>query len=165
MAPSTNIATYSETKAIKLDGANDASPAQSATQRWNALSPTAKIAIGASVGGVFAVCMGVFAFCCIRQRRAGKHEKLVEDAKFEKERTELMAYRAEMGRLRSEKQVMGGSMHSGYGPVPQTSISVMGATVGPGGRNISGGSNPGYANPKYAQSVSTLGSGRGYQRY
>ncbi|KAF2638329.1 concanavalin A-like lectin/glucanase [Massarina eburnea CBS 473.64] len=42
--------------------------------RWKALSTTAKIAILASVGGVLAVGACIFAFCCVRQRNAGRKE-------------------------------------------------------------------------------------------
>jgi hypothetical protein len=67
------------------------------------MSQTAKIAIIASVGGVVVIGLAVFGFCCIKQRRLGKHERLLEDAKFEKNQSELMAYRADMARARSEK--------------------------------------------------------------
>ncbi|RMZ78175.1 hypothetical protein DV738_g4080, partial [Chaetothyriales sp. CBS 135597] len=89
--------------AIKLDGENSASTVQSATQKWNSLSQTAKIAILASIGGVALIAALGFAFFCFKQRRAGKHERLAEDAKFEKDTAELLAYRTEMGRLRSQK--------------------------------------------------------------
>lgn len=104
-------------KEMKLDGDNGESP----VERWRGLSDTTKIAIGASVCGVALIAAVIFGFCCIKQRRAGKHEKLLEDAKFEKDRAELMAFRAEMGRQRNEKIAMmqgapvGQSTPSNYG--------------------------------------------------
>lgn len=94
-----SIKLLNETKPVNLDGDNG----QTIGQKWSGLSQNAKIAIAAAVGGSFLIALCVFAFCCIRQRRAGKHEKLLEDAKYEKDRSELLAFRAEMGRQRSEK--------------------------------------------------------------
>ena len=94
-----SIKLLNNTSPLKLDGSNG----QSAQQRWAGLSQNTKIAIAASVGGVLLLALCVFAFCCLKQRRAGKHEKLLEDAKFEKDRSELLAFRAEMGRQRNEK--------------------------------------------------------------
>lgn len=94
-----SIKLLNETKAIQLDGGNN----KTVAQKWSGLSQNAKIAIAASVGGALLIALCVFAFCCLRQRRAGKHEKLLEDAKYEKNRTEILAFRAEMGRQRSEK--------------------------------------------------------------
>lgn len=87
------------TKAINLDG----SSGESMAKKWQGLSTSTKIAVAATVGGVALVFMCVFIFCCMKQRRQGKHEKLLEDAKFEKDRAELMAFRAEMTRQRTEK--------------------------------------------------------------
>ena len=107
------------------------------------MSSGAKIAIIASVCGVAAVGLAVFVFCCFKQRRIGKHERLVEDAKFEKNQADLMAYRAEMGRTRSEKfaQVQVHAMPVGN----------MGATMQPPRTPMNGGASP------------LLGGG--YQRY
>ena len=147
---------FSDTKPIKLDGDNSESDLQSARQKWNGLSKEAKIAIAASVIGVAAICVAVFIFCCIKQRRVGKHEKLVEDAKFEKNQSELMAYRSEMSRMRSEKLAEARA----FG----TSPGNMGASVAQQSPNI-GYANSSYAKSNYAHSISTYGSGRGYQRY
>lgn len=97
-----SIKLLNSSKPIKLDGSNT----QSAVQKWNGLSSTTKIAIGASVCGALLIAAIVFIFCCIKQRRAGKRERLLEDAKFEKDRAELMAFRAEMSRQRGEKLAM-----------------------------------------------------------
>ncbi|KAK5076013.1 hypothetical protein LTR64_008542 [Lithohypha guttulata] len=94
-----SIKLLNETKPVNLDGDNG----QTIGQKWSGLSQNAKIAIAAAVGGSFLIALCVLAFCCIRQRRVGKHEKLLEDAKYEKDRSELLAFRAEMGRQRSEK--------------------------------------------------------------
>lgn len=97
-----SIKILNTTAAIKLDSTNG----ESVVKRWQGLSETAKIAIGASVCGAASIAAIIFAFCCIKQRRAGKHERLLEDAKFEKDRVELLAFRAEMGRQRNEKLAM-----------------------------------------------------------
>lgn len=116
---------------------------QSASQRWNGLSSGAKIAIVASVCGVAAVGLAVFVFCCFKQRRIGKHERLVEDAKFEKNQAELMAYRSDMSRARSEKlaQIQVNAMPAGN----------MGATMYTPRTPVHGGASP--------------LMGGGYQRY
>lgn len=151
----------SDTKPIKLDGANGHSTAQTAEQKWNGLSKNGKIAVAASVLGVLAVCVIVFAFCCIRQRRIGKHEKLIEDAKFEKNQSELLAYRAQMSRQRSEKLAEARAL--GISPANMN----MGASYSPQmypNQNM-GYANSNYAHSNYAHSFSTASSGRGYQRY
>jgi hypothetical protein len=163
------LITPSTTTALALDGANGSSTSQTATQKWKSLSSGVKIAIACSVGGAILAIIAVFAFCCIKQRRAGKHEKLIEDAKFEKERAELMAYRAEMGRMRTEKM----TMQTGMATSP-VGMGMAGATLYtpiPGqqsARSVSGGSgsSAGYNSQGYAQStMSSMNSGRGYQRY
>jgi Glycosyl hydrolases family 16 len=167
-----SIKTLNTTDPIKLDGDNSASASQTAKQKWNGLSKTTKIIIAASVLGVVVVCIAVFAFCCIRQRRAGKHEKLVEDAKFEKNQSELLAYRAQMSRMRSEKLAEARAMG-----VPAANMHMMGP--GAGASFVAQSPNPAldprnhYMNGGYARSVSSFGSagqqgsmgGRGYQRY
>lgn len=94
-----SIKLLNTTAPIKLDGSNG----ESASKRWAGLSTTTKIAIGAGIGGAALIFAAVFVICCLKQRRVGKHEKLIEDAKFEKDRAELMAFRAEMTRQRNEK--------------------------------------------------------------
>ncbi|EXJ95862.1 hypothetical protein A1O1_00987 [Capronia coronata CBS 617.96] len=159
-----SIKSLNDTSPIKLDGENSGSTTQSMKQKWNGLSSTTKNIIIGVVCGVALLCVAIFAFCCIRQRRAGKHEKLVEDAKYEQNAAEVLAYRANMTRLRGEKMttaqvrvspVMGnaGAMYQNHG---QTQPMMGAASPNPGA---------GYANSNYAQSVSTFGSGRGYQKY
>lgn len=130
------------------------SSVKSAEQKWNGLSKNAKIAIGASVVGALVVCVAVFAFCCIKQRRIGKHERLIEDAKFEKDQSELLMFRQQMSRERSEKMAQARAM--------EVSPGNMGASYSPSGYASPNGT---YAQSHYAQSVGSYGSGRGYQRY
>ena len=68
------------------------------TQRFNDLSHGAKIGIFSTVVAAIAVCVGMWVFCCVKQRRAGKAERKLADALFEKDTAELMAYRAQMGK-------------------------------------------------------------------
>ena len=137
-------------------------------QKWKGLAPTTKYIIIGVVGGVLLLCVLIFAFCCIKQRRAGKHEKLLEDAKYENNTAEVLAYRADMSRLRNEKMhearvtvtpVMGnaGAMYQNHG---QTQPMMGRTSANPNGAY-------GYArsHSNYSQSVSTFGSGRGYQKY
>lgn len=75
-----------------------APPPESVTQRFNGLSHGAKIGIFSTVAGAIAVCVVMWAFCCIKQRRAGKAERRAADAIYEKDTAELMAYRMRMGK-------------------------------------------------------------------
>jgi hypothetical protein len=99
----------------------------------------------------------VFAFCCIRQRRAGKHERLIEDAKYEKMQGEVMAYRADMNRMRSEQKMMASSVEH-FSPVSPMMGNVGASFPGQGSPMMGGGRSPnpmGYGYP----------GGRGYQKY
>lgn len=87
-------------KALSLDGHNDLSPSQNAAQRWKALPKSAQIAIISSLAGVLLVGLAVMTFCCIKQRKAGKRERAIADAEFEKGTAELLAFKAEMNRQR-----------------------------------------------------------------
>lgn len=112
--------------------------------------------------------MAVFAVCCIKQRRIGKREKLLEDAKFEKNANELLAYRAEMTRQRNEKLAM---MSPGGLSPASTAVNSYNASPNP-----MKSPNPGYgyansnyapstySNTTYAQSMHSFG-GRGYQKF
>jgi hypothetical protein len=88
-------------RAFALDGNNNVSTAESVAQRWKSLSNSAKVAIFCSAAGVLLVAVTVMTFCCIRQRKAGKKERAIADAEFEKGATELLAFRAEMNRQRT----------------------------------------------------------------
>lgn len=110
----------STTKAIHLDGNNDPSASQTIKQKWSGLSHTTKLAIEASVGGVLALFALVFAFCCVKQRRAGKRERILADAEFEKNANEVLSYRAAMAGQKMplvgvSEQQMGGQGRQGGG--------------------------------------------------
>jgi hypothetical protein len=92
------------------------STAQTAAQRWRALSSTAKIAIACSIAGVILLAILIMVFCCIKQRRAGKKERALADAEFEKGTVELLAFRAEMNRQRALRMqdLKGGLGGNGY---------------------------------------------------
>lgn len=157
-----SIQTLNSEKAIHLDGNNGGTLTQTTSQKWNALSKTTKIAIVAAVGAVLLISLAIFTFCCIKQRRAGKRERLMEDAKFEKSTAELLAWKAQMARDRQ----MGGQMgnipyqHSGY------ANSAYSAGGGQSGYSqVGGGAYEKGGASSYAPSVSTFGSGKGYQRY
>lgn len=129
-------------------------------QKWNGLPKTTKYIIIGVVVGVVVLILAIFIFCCIKQRRAGKHEKLIEDAKYEKNTAEVLAYRDNLSRQRSNELK---SAQYGVAPV-MGSAGAMYQNRGQSQPMISGtmSPNPGYG---YANSVSTYGSGRGYQKY
>lgn len=76
----------------------NAPPPMTASQRWNKLSPGAKIGVGSAVG-VSAVALVVLAVVyCIRARRAGRREKAAADLEWERETREMSAYRQRMAK-------------------------------------------------------------------
>ncbi|KIW84487.1 hypothetical protein Z517_03737 [Fonsecaea pedrosoi CBS 271.37] len=155
-----SIKILNDTKPIQLDGENSQSSTQSIKQKWNGLSQQTKYIIIGVVCGVVILCILIFAFCCIRQRRAGKHEKLVEDAKYEKITSEVMAYRADMSRMRAEQKMMGTSVHVSPVTPMMGNAGVSVQNFGNASPMVGGGRSPnpgyGYANSGYA---------RGYQKY
>ena len=107
---------YRNKPALKLDGANAPPTLSSATKTWNGLSTGAKIGILSGVGGVLLLLLALFAFFCIKQRRLGKKEKALEDATWEKNTQELLGFRAEMHRQRTQRlQEMVGQNGTGSG--------------------------------------------------
>jgi hypothetical protein len=60
---------------------------------WDALPKAAQIAIIGSALGTGALLLLLLTFCCIKQRRAGRREKAIADAEFEKGEAELMEFR------------------------------------------------------------------------
>ncbi|KKY15707.1 putative cell wall glucanase [Phaeomoniella chlamydospora] len=86
-----------------LDGNNSQSTSEKAKSKWNSLSKTAKVAIGSSAAGVAVLGVIAFAFCCIKQRKAGRRERALADAEYEKQTAELLQYRSELNRQRSER--------------------------------------------------------------
>ncbi|KIW17508.1 hypothetical protein PV08_04702 [Exophiala spinifera] len=147
-----SIKALNVTKPLKLDGENSDSTSKTIKQKWDGLTSTQKYIIGGVVGGVALILIALYAWFCVRQRRAGKHEKLIEDAKYEKNVSEVMAYRSEMARSRNEKSQV--QVHvspvmnngNGFGPTlhHQQSQPMMAAMRSP---------SPGY------------GYGRGYQKF
>ncbi|KAL9634291.1 MAG: hypothetical protein Q9204_003056 [Flavoplaca sp. TL-2023a] len=76
----------------------NAPPPLTATQRWNKLSPGAKIGVGSSVGITCIALIAVAGFYCVRQRKAGRQERAAADLAFESERKELSAYQMQMSK-------------------------------------------------------------------
>ena len=81
----------------------------------------------------------------------------MEDAKFEKSTAELLAYRAQMARDR--QMGVGGmnGMNGGQVNIPYQHSGYANSSYSVGAHSARTGG--------YAQSVSTFGSGKGYQRY
>ena len=69
-------------------------PPKTVAQRWAGLSTGAKIAIYVSIAAVVLAILGVSTICCISQRKAGRRERALADANWEKDHAEAMAYRA-----------------------------------------------------------------------
>jgi len=64
--------------------------------RWAALPQGAKIGIIAGSLGLFAVILLLIAFCCVKQRRAGRKEHAALLAQEQKEAAELQEYKVQM---------------------------------------------------------------------
>ncbi|KAL8933698.1 MAG: hypothetical protein Q9216_006246 [Gyalolechia sp. 2 TL-2023] len=76
----------------------NAPPPMTASQRWNKLSPGAKIGVGAAVGVSAVVLIVLAAVYCVRARKAGRKEKALADAAFESEAREMTVYRQRMAK-------------------------------------------------------------------
>jgi hypothetical protein len=111
-----SIQILNTTQPLKLDGNNDPSASENVSHKWNSFSHTTKLAIEASAGAAAAIAFLAFAFFCIRQRRAGRREKALEDAEWEKSSAELLAYRGAMDTQQPQQQTpMMGGMRAGGG--------------------------------------------------
>jgi hypothetical protein len=64
-----------------------------AEAHYRALPKWAQAAIAAGSVAVFAIAVLGFAFCCIKSRRAGRRERAVADAQWEKDMQELAEYK------------------------------------------------------------------------
>ncbi len=73
--------------------AKEPPPSPTVAEKWEALSPTAKIAIYASGAGVGAAIVAFALFYCIRQRRRGAREAKIAEQKAEQERLELERFK------------------------------------------------------------------------
>ncbi|KAI1613693.1 extracellular cell wall glucanase Crf1/allergen Asp F9 [Exophiala viscosa] len=156
----TSIKVLNDTTPIKLDGEDSTSAAKTIKQKWNGLPQTTKYIIIGVVGGVLLIVASVFAFCCIRQRRAGKHERLIEDAKYEKNAAEVLAYRADMTKMRFDKS-KGPSVH--VSPI----IGNGGAAFQNYGQTqpMMGGMRSPAPQYGHGHNVNPFGGARGYQKF
>lgn len=73
-----------------------APPPLTLNQRYQALPKAAQIAIIAGSASLGAALFGLLLFCCIKQRRAGRREREIADAAFQKEHAQMMMYRKQM---------------------------------------------------------------------
>ncbi|KAF2151876.1 glycoside hydrolase family 16 protein [Myriangium duriaei CBS 260.36] len=64
--------------------------------RWSNLPQGARIGIIGGAIGVGAICLILFTFCCIKNRRAGRKERAIADAEWERNLTELQRYKQMM---------------------------------------------------------------------
>jgi len=60
---------------------------------YKALSKTARIGIAAAALAFIALCISLLTFCCIKQRRAGRRERAIADAEWERAQNELAQYK------------------------------------------------------------------------
>ncbi|KAK2757139.1 hypothetical protein FQN53_008506 [Emmonsiellopsis sp. PD_33] len=70
-------------------------PRKSIAQKWRELPQTTKIAIIASAGGVVAIALVILAFCCIKQRRAGRKEHNIEESRFTTEQNDMITMQSQ----------------------------------------------------------------------
>ncbi|KAJ9296830.1 CAZyme family GH16 [Paecilomyces variotii] len=70
-------------------------PAESVSQKWSKLPSGAKIGIACAIAGVGASALGLFAFYCVKQRRAGRAEYNLENSKFDTNRTEMSNFQSQ----------------------------------------------------------------------
>ncbi|KAL9103708.1 MAG: hypothetical protein Q9163_001257 [Psora crenata] len=75
-----------------------APPSQTMKQRWQGLSSGAKIGIASGVVAFAVLAAILFALFFFRQRRAGKREAAAAAAVYEKDTTELLQYKAQVGK-------------------------------------------------------------------
>ena len=91
----------------------NAGPAPTVADRWKGLSKGAQIGIIAGVGAVLLAAIVTFTICCCKQRRAGRRERALADAEWDKNTAELMAYKSRI----NNPGAMPGFGHGGYRPV------------------------------------------------
>ncbi|PYH63542.1 glycoside hydrolase family 16 protein [Aspergillus vadensis CBS 113365] len=84
-------------------------PPKSLSEKWNELPSGAKAGVGIGVAAVGASCLAGFIFFCVRQRKRGRLEHALNDAKWDSERTEMNNFQSEW--KQSEWK------HKGYQPV------------------------------------------------
>lgn len=77
---------------------NKLSTTQKAEKKWTGLSDTAKIAIGASVGGTILLVAVIYTFVCITQRKKGRAECEAADKEWNAHQEEMALYREKMAR-------------------------------------------------------------------
>lgn len=73
-------------------------PAESVSQKWNGLPVGAKIGIAAGVVALIVALIGLFICYCVKQRRAGRRERVAEDLAYEKDTAELIQFRQTVGK-------------------------------------------------------------------
>lgn len=88
-----SIKLVDEGKNSTVEEAINAPPPESISDKFNNLSPTAKLAIYASAAGVGVVLLAWALFYCIRQRRRGAREAALAMKKQEEERLELERFK------------------------------------------------------------------------
>lgn len=69
-------------------------PPESLAQKWANLPSTTRIGILAGVGSFGALAVISFFWFCLRQRKKGRLEHALEDAKYNAERTEMLNYQS-----------------------------------------------------------------------
>jgi len=89
-------------------------PSKTVSEQYQGMSQGAKIAIIAAPLGVVALAILIGCFCCVKQRKLGRRERAIEDAQWEKENAEMLAYRRKMA-------TGGFSQGSAYQPAPTSS--------------------------------------------
>jgi hypothetical protein len=68
---------------------------QTIGEKWAALPQSAKAGVYAGAAGALGLLLVIMVFCCIKQRRDGRKEQSIHEAKLHQERTEMMHMQAE----------------------------------------------------------------------
>lgn len=87
---SINVVTGNSTVATHM---NDKS--QTIGEKWAALPQSAKAGVYVGAAGALGLLLVIMVFCCIKQRRDGRKEQSIHEAKLHQERTEMMHMQAE----------------------------------------------------------------------
>ncbi|OAX85505.1 hypothetical protein ACJ72_00093 [Emergomyces africanus] len=65
-------------------------PPKTIAQKWRELPSGAKIAVYSSAGGVGLLAFLILIFCCVKQRRAGRKEHVLQESKFTTEQNDMI---------------------------------------------------------------------------
>lgn len=74
----------------------NAVPEKTLVEKFDGLSTGAKIGIACGAGGAVLLLAVIGTICCVRTRKAGRRERDVADADWDRSNSEMLAYRSQM---------------------------------------------------------------------